>query len=368
MSEIEQAINGVLCRGNHSAYDEERLRNVVDDLLNFGCKNVADKLLEARAAQRGRLEDLLGELRLVRLLARHLSTPIHLQTGDAPDARFTIDGCECLLEIVHKSSHWPLSEAFASHHLNSLLETLPITVQPYVAAAFLKPQVGWKERADQEKAVDDLASWLVAQLPAAVAAGRQRLDYTDSKTHFLLSAIDAPPGYMRGHASIEAWLSDEGTLRHSIEKKNEKASERLAASSADVYLVGLAIDNAWLCRGRDLLTTLLGPMVQTDHSLGGGSYRPVPATRISRVERARQQGRTEWLDLACFDPSKNALCGFPEAVFLDPASEHVGGVLAIYHTEELQFVPNPFSLNSSERLRSRFPLQLTPFVVNGSGS
>lgn len=305
MSDIERAIVAVLAGQPHDPFEEERLRSIVDDLVRTGCRGIVDKLLEARTAPFSRFEALIGELRLALSVSRQLTTAIRFDVGDAADIQFAVDGCHCLLEVVHKSAPSALAAVFyptpadlqryvngsawqqAALSLHNLIATLPITVQPWVTAAFAQPQVGWKARADQKNACGELASWLIANLPAAVTADQSQLRYNDGRTYFELSAIDAALGYMRGHISIETWLGSEDTLRNSIEHKNSKARKRLDATGADAYLVGLAVDDAWSSRGHDLETTLLGPMVQTDASLGNRTYRPVPASRRARIEDAR---------------------------------------------------------------------------------
>ena len=162
--------------------------------------------------------------------------------------------------------------------------------------------------------------------------------------------MEAPPGHIRGHAPVEAWFVDEDTLRDSIQKKCTKAKARLERPGADIYLVGLAIDDASLSRGGDV------------RSLGNRSFRRVPASRQSRFDEALQRGRAGLLEMASFDRTECGIGG-SEGLYFDPMSEHVGGVLAIYYTEQLQFVPNPFTSSDTERLCRRFPPQLSPFPV-----
>jgi hypothetical protein len=376
MSYVDRGITAVLEGSPRDPLLEEGLRRIVAELERLGCRNIAEKLFEFKG---GNFDDLLAELRLARSVSRHLGCPVDFQVGDVADIRFIVDGVDCLLEVVHKSSPHPWSAVFhptpaaleryasgrdwerAAHRLHMLLADLPIAIQPWVDAKFVRPEVGWRARAEQENACGEVADWLAAQLVGAVEASRTELHYTDGVTRFDVTPLDVAPGYVKGHASLKAWDVNEGTLRDSIEKKNAKAKERLLASGAGCYLVGLAIDDALASRGDELLTTLFGPPVVCEGRLGGRTFRPVPASRRSRVDEARHRGRGALLDLAQFDPNKNNLYGQPEAVYFDPASAAVGGVLALYYTDALQFIPNPFSSNDIERVCLRFPAQLTPF-------
>jgi hypothetical protein len=63
-----------------------------------------------------------------------------------------------------------------------------------------------------------------------------------------------------------------------------------------------------------------------------------------------------------FDPDEPA--NDREGLIFDEAvREHVDGIVALYYTGALQFVPNPFTTRSVEPLWRLFPETLEPFPV-----
>lgn len=134
------------------------------------------------------------------------------------------------------------------------------------------------------------------------------------------------------------------------------------ARGGDCYLVGLAIDEAISSTGRDLQTTLLGPLIsgRIEPPDRHRTYRPVPLSAAAAYEQARQRGRGELLDLASFDPTMHALHGHQPGLYFDVACESVAGVAALYYTEELQFIPNAFSCTPIDPVLACFPRRLDP--------
>jgi hypothetical protein len=378
MSNIERALAAVLDGSPPNTLDEDQLRRIVVELDELGCLNIDGKLNESKAArQGGRLGSLLAELRFARSLSQHLGCTITFQVGDQADLRFVTEGIDCLLEVVHKSSSDPWSAVFhpdpadldryplgnawqrAAHRLHTTIMELPIEIQPWVAAEFIRELVDGRCRTAQERACGDVATWLAEQLPDAVHEGRTALVYHDRKTCFELTPLETAPGYVKGTAPVEGWFIAEDRLRQSIKKKSEKASGRLLANGADCYFVGLAIDDSFAASGHDILGTLFGTLVHCDTT--GRTFRPVPADHRFQIIEARQRGLENVLNLAALDPDQNDARESPKGLFFDPALSEVSGILVLYYTDTLQFIPNPFSTKDSAQVRSRFPNELTPF-------
>lgn len=377
---LDEAILDVLSGCRHDPYDDKRLRTLVTEFGEYSCTGIEAKLHEARAAAPGRFENFIGELQLARAVARHLRVPVRFNVGDAADAEFSIEGSTCLLEIAHLSAPSAYSAVFhptdedlhryangsrwqqACVALKGLLDTLAIAVQPWIAASFLQPQQGHKARGDQEEACGQLALWLMERLPKALEAGQTELRYTDGKTYFELSSIEAAPGFMKGHGGVEAWIDEGDTLHQVIERKSAKAARRLDATGAAAYVIGLVVDDPWHSSGMELETTLLGPLIHRESAVGARSYRAVPLQRLARFKDALALGRSECLHLAQFDSNENRTWQLAEGLFLDPAYDRVAGVIAIYYTGELQFIANPFCRDDPEPLRRGFPAQVRPFA------
>jgi hypothetical protein len=230
-------------------------------------------------------------------------------------------------------------------------------VRPWIPAELLKNQIGGKEREKQEIACGVLADWLASELPSAVAKRMARLVHPDGVTYFDLTPLDSVPGYMEGSAVLSAWLYDDGTFRRPIEYKASKATARLQSARACCYLIGLDIEDAFASTGRDIASTLLGPLCCSAEK---HSYRPVLLAHQQKVADAEQQGRGDLLQLAHFDRTEQNLHGTDAGLYFEPGFADVTAILALYYTNAVQFVPNPFSRTNIDPLRQLFPAKLTP--------
>ena len=155
----------------------------------------------------------------------------------------------------------------------------------------------------------------------------------------------------------------EGTSRQAILDKSQKAGKRLSETGAACYLIGLDIQDAFAANGYDLLTTVLGPLIELECTAESHLFRPATASSLSLIEEARQCGRGDLLDLAQLDPAKLEFEKYQDGLYFKSELRDVGGVAALYYTDEFQFVPNPFSSNNIEPIYRRFPRQLTPFAL-----
>jgi hypothetical protein len=61
-----------------------------------------------------------------------------------------------------------------------------------------------------------------------------------------------------------------------------------------------------------------------------------------------------------FDPERQTI-GLEGVVFDELVRDHVDGVVALYHSGWLQFIPNPFSPRNIDHLCAAFPRTLLPF-------
>ncbi len=385
MSEIDAALRDIVRASDLVDYDEDRLRRHVDEHLRLGSMRLVDKLREFRG---GRAGDLIAELRVSRALAIRFGTPPTFEVGDAPDFHFDIEGASVLVDVVHKSVSDALETVLYPHPdrlvacanpppgeewkkpaatLAAALATLPVAVQPWLHGDLLRHVSGHAARAAQERDCSDVVDWLADQLPKAVNDGTMSLEHPRGLARFDLERIAAPPGRINGYGPLDAWIAHEGWFRHDIERKSRKAAERLARGG-DCYLVGLAIDEAISSMGHHLQTTVLGPLICEciEPPDRHRNYRPVPLSAMAMYEQARQRGRGELLDVASFDPAMHELHGHQSGLYLDPVCESVAGVAAIYYTEELQFVPNAFSVTAIEPVVTRFPGQLEPAPISST--
>lgn len=365
--------------GSRGTQEEARLHELVAEARAFGVGNIYAKLDETKGyGKSGKLGDLLAELRMACAISRHLGRPVEFQVGNKADMRFGVDGRIVELEVVHRSVVAPWSAVFhpdpatlpeyasssepwkrAAHRLHLRLATLPIAIQPWVGASLLAPRATRRDRGEQERACGDVAEWLASELPAGLSAGTSRLQYVDGVTSFDLEPLDGPPGFVKGHGSAEAWIATEGASRASILAKASNATARLRESGAAHYLVGAVIDDALASGGRDTLTMLLGPLVQSELR---SRYRPVALARRDRLLDARRGANAPLVTASLLAPEENDLHGFPEGVFLDPATSDASAVVALYYTDALQFVPNPLCSRALEDLVKLFPSELAPFT------
>jgi hypothetical protein len=385
MSQIEAAIAAVFQGMPPGTRDEQILRSVISDLLRLGAHGLNEKLLEFKNARRaGRFASLMTELEFARFAGEHLKATPSFHTDDAADVSFLLDRTLCLADVVHKSAplsymrvFHPLPEDLAlyvntipwqeaSLRLHSLLQTLPVAVQPLLGKQFLDQRVTGHDRAQQEQECGLLASWLADELPRAASNREPVLQFSDGVTTCELEYLEASPGFMMGYAGVEPWFVVDGTLRQSIEEKAKKARERLNVNGAGCYLAVLGLDDAITSlEGRDLLLTLLGPL--THEQLRDGNeliestlYRPVPASGQVMVEEALRQGRGDLIDAARFDRAKPFPTGALPAYF-DPALQYLTAVLALCSTGEVHFVPNPFTTTTIDPLLHHLPADLKPF-------
>jgi hypothetical protein len=355
--------------------DRRILRSLVADVVSAGCANVAAKLREYRG---GNVGDLIAEFRLGYRVAVQLSAVITFQTDDAADIRVTLEGDDYLVEVVHKSAPWPLLTvlypdptdlaAYAAGpswkqsavRLHRTIESLALELQPWVDAKLTKYVAGHAERCTQETACGEIADWLASELPSAMSVGKKVLAHPSGLARFDLKPLDEPPGRINGFGPLNADWVQPVSLRHSIAKKSTKAKARLGTAAG--YVVGVVVDDAVASDGHQLLTSLLGPAICAWSGPGAHrNYRPVPLASRDLLNEARRRGRQDLLDLAMFDSDENELHKHDPGLYFNPICEYVSGVLALYYTEALQFVVNPFAATEIARLRAVFSATLMPF-------
>ena len=160
-------------------------------------------------------------------------------------------------------------------------------------------------------------------------------------------------------------LVDVGVDEARDRKEGEKGTESHRGRQV-FYIIGLVVDETYACLGDVLLNTLLGGLVW-DSDLGR-SYRSVPANAQAVFQEAQLRGRGDLLAMAKYDPGQRHDAR-PAVFFEKSVYEDVIGVIALYYTGDLQFVPNPFSARRIDDARQFFPPQLAPFhpgVPSGS--
>jgi hypothetical protein len=89
-------------------------------------------------------------------------------------------------------------------------------------------------------------------------------------------------------------------------------------------------------------------------------YREAPVSAQSLLTEARCRGRSELLEMMQYQ-AVETIHGQTGLLFESDICEYVDGVVAIYYTGQLQFLPNPFSKRDISVLYELFPRTLAPF-------
>jgi hypothetical protein len=158
-----------------------------------------------------------------------------------------------------------------------------------------------------------------------------------------------------GELSLSEWL------RHAVSEKCRKATKD-PGRRGDAHVVALVIDEAAALSGRVLLGSLLGHLIyeRLDRNKGGRSYRTVPKALFDEATRL---GRADLLSSMQFDSDRLTSVGQQEGLFFDRSvCGDLDGVFALYYTDDLQFVPNPFACGDIALVRDLFSLNLQPFA------
>lgn len=129
MIALEGALRDVVRASALVDYEENQLRQLVNDLVRIGSVGMPEKVQEYRG---GRAEDLVAELRVAWALVDRCETPPVFEVGDAPDFRFDVAGTSVLADVVHKS---------VSHALSTVLYPDPDRL-----AAYSNPAAGQEWR------------------------------------------------------------------------------------------------------------------------------------------------------------------------------------------------------------------------------
>jgi hypothetical protein len=372
-----------------SSWATYQLTSVVDRLRRNRCLGIDEKLAE----NPGKFWNVLAELKLAERLSTHLKAPVQLQTGAASDIRLLGD-VDCTIEVEHKTATHPFSAVFypdadtlrsydepgakpwqtAAVRLHKLLATMPLIIEPWIDGVLEEPRWTSAERGIQESDCGAIADWLVTSLQG-VAQGSS-VELRHPLVRFLISPLAAAPGRFSGcgwdsptlirefprPADPGKALSD--TFTDAIARKNriiEAHPERRAA----LHLVGLVVDEVIAHSGATMLNTLLGGLIYS--SWEGRHFRCVPPHGQSLYRAAQERGRQDVLDLAQYDPGE--VREDRESVFFDPTvSGQIDGVIALYYTNHLHFVPNPFSTRDISALGRLFPTTLKPFTPDDFSS
>ena len=360
---------------------KRKLPELAERLKSIGCSGVDEKLKEYGPQKYG---NLLAELRIGEQLSEYLNKPVRFQSGQLPDIQFTAQGVDCTVEVENKTSADSFSAVFypddetldwyrnegdavwqkASVRLHDLVESLPVRIEPWTEGVLTKPAWDGPERQRQEEECGQLADWLCGELANLKADGPVTLIHRLAR--FEISSSTSPPGEIAGSGMLspmrirgvpnprDPGLSMSEWLAQAIRRKAAIAGRYPPGH----HLIALVVDEVYAHSGHNLLTTVLGGL--TYSSAEERQYRTVPPQGQSLYRRSLAKGRKGWLDLAQFDANETG--GNWDVVFFDPAvSAAADGVLALYYTDKLQFIPNPFSSRNIEPLLPLFPKTLQPF-------
>lgn len=368
-----------------SRANERAVAYLVEQLRALPCRGLADKLDEYKG--RGcSAPDLIAELRMAIALLSATGARLDFQSGAAADLRLDGDGVNWTVEVEHKSAVSPFAAIFypgpddlavyarsgvrwqsASARLHEIIRSLPIEIQPWIGGKLDEPCWGGSERAKQEETCGAIAEWLADELTRIEPGNPTQL--THELARFDVSPVEGRLGRIAGAGPLDTfWLreypSDEDPrvslsswLRDAIVRKSKKDPVR----HGSVHFVGLVVDEAFACHGHVLTNTFLGGLVAS----GGGltpmrHFRPVPKHGVGMIEDARNRGRGELLDLMYFD-SQEPSSAQDGLVFDAEVQANVDGVFALYYTNLLQFIPNPFSRRNVDVIRTLLPKTLLPF-------
>lgn len=375
-SDVEEAIRGVFLEAPIGTLDEVNLRGLVGELIALNCHSVVGKLVAEGKKKRagGGLVDLVAELRMALALTRHLGVAVDFNSGDNADLRFLSGPVDCLVEVKHERATYPWSELFnpdpvdisemeageewkrPGYRLHDVVRDLPVEVQPQLGSFFLKDEYLGPERAEQQRACGEVASWLADNLPEAVHRGETLLVHPIRPARFRLKIRPGSRGRISKEVGTQAWFGGGPPLRRSILKKSLKAQRRLDGTHANAYVIGMVISPVVPSTGEELLDALLGAHVA---NLDGDSFRSVPPRFSEQYQYAKRQGRDALLDAAELVVMNGD--GAEYGLYLDTEMSGVAAVLALYCTGHFQFVPNPFAAVDINPLRRLFPSHLSLF-------
>jgi hypothetical protein len=379
---MARTLADLVAQTDASAIDARALSWFVERLEASSCSGLAGKVAEYKGCG-PRADDLIAELRIAFALSDATRATVELQEGAVHDLRLRAPGLDCTVEVEHKSSVSAFAAVFypdpdavaaygrvnggwqaASFRLQETLEGLPFDIQPLIDGELSEPRWGGHDRAKQEEVCGQLAQWLVQKVTDIPRGESARLRHEHA--HFDITPLAAPPGRIKGHAPLGAFVLNDRSLsewlRGAIHRKTKIAAEH-PTRRGEHHLIGLVIDEPFACTGRDLAAALLGGLVADfgDFRDRVRLFRPVPVEGRGLLDAARDRGRSELLSLMKFDRERPSRLG-EEGLFFDKAVyEHIDGVLALYYTDQLQFIANPFTARNVDPVCALFPLTLDPF-------
>jgi hypothetical protein len=252
-----------------------------------------------------------------------------------------------------------------------------VDVQPWIGQALSEPHWSFEARAAQEQLCGEVARWLSHQLSTLSLSEPLMITYPEKNVaRFNIRPRQSTPGLLRGHCSLEAYILND--YPHYPEATNSplslsewlakavRAKSKIATKHPNrrgsLHVIGLVVDEAAACRGDILANTYLGWLIA--RGLPGGvveHYREAPVSSWSALEIARTRGRLNVLGAMEYEPctETNARTGL---IFDQAICEHVDGIIALYYTDKLEFIPNLFSERDIAPLCRLFPRTLDPFA------
>lgn len=375
----------LISRTNALSLQKARLRYLVEERSDARCSNMVGKLAEY-SGRGDAVENLIAELRLASALLRATNVRVVLQDGAASDLRLLIDDdVDVTVEVEHKSSYSAFSDIFypdpdlelplaagerdspsraAARRLHAVVRSRNFLIDPWIDATLAEPLWGGKERAEQESATIAVADWLANEL-ATMPNQSGRLVHDHAR--FDLTLIEEV-GRITGYGPLEAYVVNDypnGSrvslfewFRTAVRRKARIAS-RHPERRGKLHIVGLVIDEAFASQGFSLVNALLGAVTAAE----GRHYRAVPPGGAALLDEAIARGRSTMIESLAFDRTKTPRAGDDAIMFDREVHENIDGVLALYYTDSLQFVPNPFSQRDLGPSRELFPQQFEPFTV-----
>ena len=325
---------------------------------------------------------LIAELRMALAVANWTSSTPELCVGDEPDLRFPAVGGGFSLEVIHGSAPNGFQKVFypapqlpglarqarddwerARDELQSAVQARPIIITPWIDGALQDHHFDFDARRRQEELAAEVARWLVLQLGGLGHGRRVELDHENAR--FVVEWQPDGPGRINGFGPLAANVlrisgvpGERDTMNNWLEiklrKKATAMTRRARRAPREVSLVGLVIDDAYALRVDALANHYFGARV---HDAGGTrptSYRPVPSSLVAALDGQRGD-RLQAIAPLSFHPIDDESLHSMYGLFFRPEFTEIDGIIALYYSGALQFLPNPLARRPIEHLFAHLP-------------
>ena len=337
-----------------------------------------EKLCEYR--KRKDAASLIAELRMALAVARWTGGAPSYAVDDESDLQFPSVGPGFNLEVVHGSATGGFHKVFArapssapapegaiaepweqaAAELQAALQRLPVKITPWLGRALLDHHFSFEARQRQEQLAAEVARWLLLQLDSVERGVAVTLQHEEAR--FEIEWLAEGPGYVAGHGPLKATYlrvngepGDKDTMNHSLEwKLRSKARAITRRASPTVSLVGLVVGDPFALRIGTVANLYYGPLHHDERGTPATHYRPVQTTHLSALD-AQPPCRAQMIRAMQFHGVEARREGTRFGLFTEPELAELDGIIALYYTGALQFLPNPLARRPVEELLTYFP-------------